>query len=329
MVDYVQRRAGNGAAAYLVQRHIDAQRSSACGCGGTCGGTCDKADDAPVQRDRVDGVPLPSAGLGDGVLLSAAQAGNRGVAARLQRSVVERERRRPVVQRRPETKSPQKSAPPDDYAGWKHPDFGRHHDLVHNNINQYERHHQFDSLLEIQAATLDLINLAIDREKVGLGQLDRIRRDDVWPTWGTLNTALTVAGTMVSCLEGACVVGLITGAISLYDNDSGAALGVATDCLPKPTPNCARALTLGAASVATDRLDKSSAVKGLSKKDQATLMVANSRIARAKLESELSQNTSNGETLQDQIKWYDKAFKYAIYGDPHPHPGNPTWGTEI
>jgi hypothetical protein len=79
--------------------------------------------------------------------------------------------------------------------------------------------------------------------------------------------------------------------------------------------------------VATDRLDQSATTKRLPKKEQAALMVANSRIARGKLESALNLNTSNGLLLQDQIKWYDKAFRYAIYGDPHP--GNPTWGTEI
>jgi hypothetical protein len=31
--------------------------------------------------------------------------------------------------------------------------------------------------------------------------------------------------------------------------------------------------------------------------------------------------------LQAQIKWYDEAFRYAIYGGAHP--GNPTWGVEI
>ena len=68
-------------------------------------------------------------------------------------------------------------------------------------------------------------------------------------------------------------------------------------------------------------------MKRLPKKEQAALMVANSRIGRGKLESALNLNTSNGLLLQDQIKWYDKAFRYAICGDPHP--GNPTWGTEI
>jgi hypothetical protein len=256
---------------------------------------------------------------------ASAPAGNRGVV--VQRGPGSTPPKTDPKKSTPKTDPAKASPPADEYAGWKHPEFGRHHDLAHNNINQYERRHQFDALLDIQTTTLDLINLAIDREKVGLAQLDRIRRDDIWPAWGTLSTAFTVAGTLVSCLEGACVVGLITGAISLYDTDSGAALGVAADCLPKPSANCARALTFGAASVATDRLDQSATTKRLPKKEQAALMVANSRIARGKLESALNLNTSNGQLLQDQIKWYDKAFRYAIYGDPHP--GNPTWGTEI
>jgi len=67
----------------------------------------------------------------------------------------------------------------------------------------------------------------------------------------------------------------------LLRNDSGAALAVVADCLPKPNANCARALTLGAASVATDSLDEKATTKRLSKKEQAALMVANARIARA------------------------------------------------
>ena len=46
-----------------------------------------------------------------------------------------------------------------------------------------------------------------------------------------------------------------------------------------------------------------------------------------KLTIEINLNTSNANMLQDQIEWYDKAFRYAIYGDPHP--GVPTWGVEI
>lgn len=283
-----------------------------------------------VLRDESPSPALLAHELAHVVQQASAPAGNRGV-------VVQRgpgstppktDPKKSTPKTDPPKTDPAKASPPaDEYAGWKHPDFGRHYDLAHNNINQYERRHQYDALLDIQTTTLDLINLAIDREKVGLAQLDRIRRDDIWPTWGTLSTALTVAGTLVSCLEGACVVGLITGAISLYDTDSGAALGVAADCLPKPSANCAPALILGAASVATDRLDQSATTKRLPKKEQAALMVANSRIARGKLESALNLNTSNGLLLQDQIKWYDKAFRYAIYGGPHP--GNPTWGTEI
>ena len=283
-----------------------------------------------VLRDKSPSPALLAHELAHVVQQASAPAGNRGV-------VVQRgpgstppktDPKKSTPKTDPPKTDPAKASPPaDEYAGWKHPEFGRHYDLAHNNINQYERRNQYDALLDIQTTTLDLINLAIDREKVGLAQLDRIRRDDIWPTWGTLSTALTVAGTLVSCLEGACVVGLITGAISLYDTDSGAALGVAADCLPKPSANCARALTFGAASVATDRLDQSATTKRLPKKEQAALMVANSRIARGKLESALNLNTSNGLLLQDQIKWYDKAFRYAIYGDPHP--GNPTWGTEI
>jgi hypothetical protein len=262
------------------------------------------------------------------VVLTLQTQSGRPVATRVRRDSVERGQERQAVQRWPYYPPRRPSPPPpDEYAGWAHPDFGRHYDLAHNNINNYERRHQYDALLEIQGTTLDLINLAIDREKLGLKQLDRIRRDSIWPNWGTLNTALTVVGTLWSCLEGACVVGLITGAISLFDNDSGAALGVAADCLPKPSPNCARSLTLGAASVATNRLDQSISTKRLTQKEQATLMVANSRIARSKLENTLNLNTSNGLMLLDQIKWYDKAFRYAIYGEAHP--GNPTWGVEI
>jgi Domain of unknown function (DUF4157) len=283
-----------------------------------------------VLRDESPSPALLAHELAHVVQQASAPAGNRGVVVqRGPRSTPPKtDPKKSTPKTDPPKTDPAKASPPaDEYAGWKHPEFGRHYDLAHNNINQYERRHQYDALLDIQTTTLDLINLAIDREKVGLAQLDRIRRDDIWPTWRTLNTALTVAGTLVSCLEGACVVGLITGAISLYDNDSGAALGVAADCLPKPSANCARALTLGAASVATNRLDQSATTKRLPKKEQAALMVANSRIARGKLESALNLNTSNGLLLQDQIKWYDKAFRYAIYGDPHP--GNPTWGTEI
>ena len=283
-----------------------------------------------VLRDDSPSPALLAHELAHVVQQASAPAGNRG-------AVVQRgpgptppktDPKKSTPKTDPPKTDPAKASPPaDEYAGWKHPEFGRHYDLAHNNINQYERRRQYDALLDIQTTTLDLINLAIDREKVGLAQLDRIRRDDIWPNWGTLTTALTVAGTLASCFEGACVVGLITGAVSLYDNDSGAALGVVADCLPKPSAKCARALTLGAASVATDRLDQSATTKRLSKKEQATLMVANSRIARGKLESALNLNTDNGLMLLDQIKWYDKAFRYAIYGDPHP--GNPTWGTEI
>ena len=132
----------------------------------------------------------------------------------------------------------------------------RHHDLAHNNINQHERRHQFDALLDIQTTTLDLINLAIDREKVGLAQLDRIRRDDIWPTWGTLSTASN-RGWHPRVLLGRRLCRRTD-----HRRDQpvrhrpGAALGVATECLPKPTPDCARALTLGAASVSTDRLTR-------------------------------------------------------------------------
>ncbi len=278
-----------------------------------------------VLRDESPSYAFLAHELAHVVQQASAPAGNRGVV--VQRGPGSTPPKTDPKKSTPKTDPAKASPPADEYAGWKHPEFGRHYDLAHNNINQYERRHQYDALLDIQTTTLDLINLAIDREKVGLAQLDRIRRDDIWPNWGTLTTALTVAGTLVSCLEGACVVGLITGAISLYDNDSGAALAVAADCLPKPSASCARALTLGAASVATDRLDQSASTKRLSKKEQAALMVANSRIARGKLESALKLNTSNGLLLQDQIKWYDKAFRYAIYGDPYP--GEPTWGTEI
>jgi hypothetical protein len=280
-----------------------------------------------VLRDESPSPALLAHELAHVVQQASASVGNRGVV--VQRAPASTPPKTDPPKTAPKTDPAKASPPADEYAGWAHPEFGRHYDLAHNNINQYERRHQFDALLDIQTTMIDLYNLAVDRENVGLGQLDRIRRDDIWPNWGTLNHALTVAGTLASCFEGACIVGMITGAISLYDNDSGAALGVVADCLPKPNANCVRALTLGAASVATDSLDESATTKRLSKKERATLMVANSRIARDKLTIEINQNTSNGNMLQDQIKWYDKAFRYAIYGDPHPHPGNPTWGVEI
>ncbi len=265
---------------------------------------------------------------GDFVLGLQATAGNRAVAALLERRPAANDERRASVQRWGVWWGQQPSKPPvDDYAGWKHPDFGRRYDLKNHNIHHYNRQHELAALGAIEIATIDLINLAIDREKVGLGQLDRIRREDIWPNWGTLNKALTAVGVYVSCLEGACLVGLIMGAIDLYDSDTGAAAGVAKDCLPKPKPTCGRALTLGAASVASDRLDKSEKTKRLTKKEQAALMVANSRSARQKLENELYLLQLNMKNLMEQIRWYPKAERYAVYGGPHP--GNPTWGTEI
>ena len=214
-------------------------------------------------------------------------AGNRAVAARLERRPATKDERRAPVQRWPIWPPQPPKQPVDDYAGWAHPDFGRHYDLKNYSIDQDNRQHELAALFAIQITTIDLINLAIDREKVGLEQLDRIRRDDIWPNWGTLHHALTAVGVLASCLEGACIVGLIMGAIDLYDSDTGTALDVAKDCLPKPKPECARALTLGAAKVASDRLEKSATTKRLGKKEQAALTVANSRIARQKLEGEL------------------------------------------
>lgn len=117
------------------------------------------------------------------------------------------------------------------------------------------------------------------------------------------------------------------GAIDLYDSDTGAALDVAKECLPTPKPNCARALTLGAASVASDRLEKGATTKRLGKKEQAALMVANSRIARQKLEGELFLIQDRMKTLMEQTRWYQKAFDYALRGGSHP--GYPNWGTEV
>lgn len=102
---------------------------------------------------------------------------------------------------------------------------------------------------------------------------------------------------------------------------------MAKECLPTPKPHCARALTLGAASVASDRLEKSATTKRLGKKEQAALMVANSRIARQKLEGELFLIQDRMKTLMEQIRWYQKAYYYALSGGSHP--GFPTWGVEI
>ena len=56
-------------------------------------------------------------------------------------------------------------------------------------------------------------------------------------------------------------------------------------------------------------------------------MVANSRIARQKLEGELFLIQDRMKTLMEQTRWYQKAFDYALRGGSHP--GYPNWGTEV
>jgi hypothetical protein len=47
---------------------------------------------------------------------------------------------------------------------------------------------------------------AIGMQRAAHAQLDETRRHDIWPNWGTLNTGLTLTGTWIGSLTGACLL---------------------------------------------------------------------------------------------------------------------------
>jgi hypothetical protein len=209
--------------------------------------------------------------------------------------------------------------PPPGYQ-WKKPEIARRF-LKNYDADLRNLADQFNALSPLQSSLNSLKVMAIDEQRVARGELDRIRRNDIWPNWGTLNHALTVIGTVATCLEGSCIVGLALGAISLYHTDAGAVSSVATSCLPSPSkPACAEAIANGAASIVSSRLDEKATTERMSDKERAKLMLEHGRQAEAYFNDALAKLEAQRDPIRDRMLFLSKAYDYALWGRDEDNP---------
>jgi hypothetical protein len=184
-----------------------------------------------------------------------------------------------------------------------------------------ELHHQRAAIWDTEFSIEGLKAKSIDAQKVARGQLDEIRRNDIWPNWGTLGHALTVVGTIGTCLEGSCLIGLALGAISLFKPEAGVAGHVAESCLPNPAhAECAAAIGLGAAHLAADWKDEEAIRERLSDKERAQLDLANAKLAEQHFNEQLEKLKEPKETIDDRELFLKKAYEYARWGDERDNP---------
>jgi RHS repeat-associated protein len=164
---------------------------------------------------------------------------------------------------------------------------------------------------------------AINMQTAARERLDEIRRNDIWPNWGSVNNGLTFLGTWAGCLTGSCIISLGVGALSLFDTDSGAVVGGITSCAPGPKSiGCGVALVTGSGSVLANRKDEEVKAVRRSAKDEANLMLEQGRKAQAAAEAELSNMKNEQDSLDDQELFLRKMHDYAKYGYPADNPMN-------
>ena len=209
--------------------------------------------------------------------------------------------------------------PPAGYQ-WKKPEVARRF-LKNYDADIRNLADQFNALSPLQSSLNSLKTMAVDEQRVARGELDRIRRNDIWPNWGTLNHALTVIGTVATCLEGSCLIGLALGAISLYHTDAGAVSAVATSCLPSPSkPACAEAIANGAASIVSSRLDEKATSERLSDKERAQRMLEHGRQAEAYFNDALAKLDAQRDPIRDRMLFLSRAYDYALWGRDEDNP---------
>ncbi len=174
---------------------------------------------------------------------------------------------------------------------------------------------QRDALRARVAQLQQTTKAAVEMQARAREQLDEIRRNDIWPNMGTLNNALTVAGVLVSCYTGSCLIGIGVGVIDLIDNDSGAVAGSITGCVRNPmSAKCGYELASGAGSVLSDRRDQEVKAVRRSAKDEANLLLDRGRRAESAAKAELSNLKAQQDALDDSILFLKKMHEFAKYG---------------
>jgi hypothetical protein len=203
---------------------------------------------------------------------------------------------------------------------WAKPEFARKY-LKNYDERVRKLVDQFNAFAPLQGQLNTLRAQAIDMQKVAKGELDRIRRNDIWPNWETLGHALTAIGTISTCLEGSCLVGLAVGAISLYHAETGVATKVATSCLPNPAHGeCAQAIAEGAAHLGAHHLADEAKRERMSDKERASADLANGRLAEEHFNEELKKLEKLRAPIQDEMNFLSKAYDYALWGREEDNP---------
>jgi hypothetical protein len=204
--------------------------------------------------------------------------------------------------------------------GFAKPEFAARY-LANNDWDTATKIGERDALKSLVVTLTQMRQVTIEIQNAARDHLNEIRKNDIWPNWGTLNHVLTVAGTLASCYEGACVIGLVTGAISFFDTDTGAAASVATSCFPDPRkPGCAAAVIGGAGSMVADRKDQKAQTVRLSEKEEANLMLEKGIAAQSIIDGLLQKTKETQDKVDDEILYLKKVYEYARWGRPEDYP---------
>jgi hypothetical protein len=242
-----------------------------------------------------------------------------------------------VIRRSPpkdaQTQTPTSDAAPDESApspedvqllrdlGYAKPEFAARYFLSNNESDTIEKIKERDALKSLVVTLKQMRQVTIEIQNAARDQLNEIRKNDIWPNWGTLNHVLTVAGTLASCYEGACLIGVVTGAISFFDTDTGAAASVATSCFPDPRkPGCAAAVIGGAGSMVADRKDQKAQTVRLSEKEEAKLMLEKGLAAQAIIDGLLQKTKETQDEVDDKILYLKKVYEYSRWGHEEDNP---------
>jgi hypothetical protein len=291
----LQRLAGNRAVAILI-----AQQAGGCDCG--CGGSAGKCSGGRTGREEQQ---TTTQRFG---LRSSMRHDEQAWSLAIQRWWI------PIYWPPPDPDADLPTLPLGEQ--WAHIDVARQY--LHNYaVHDQTLKDQHNALTIAAVADENLRLQAIKQQEVARGELDRIRRSDIWPNWGTLAHALTVIGTVSTCLEGSCLVGLALGAITLFQPETGVAGHVAESCLPNPAhAECAQAIALGAAHLVADRKDEEATRARLSDKERAHADLANAKLAEQHFSEDIRNLDGQLDVIDDEILFLEKAYKYARYGRP-------------